>query len=388
MTEQPESPMVRRVDVAVIGGGLTGCAAAYHVARAGANVTLVERHDLNTQASGRNAGGLHGQIQHPSFLQRGDDWARRFGQVLPLLRDAVSRWTELEDELGIDLEVRLKGGIVVASSRAQLPALERKAAIETAHGSDVRLLDRDGLLALAPYVSEAMAGGLHCPHEGTANPLLAAPAFAQAALANGAEMLLRADVRAIEREDGGYRLRTSRGDVRAARVLDCGGSAAGAVSGLLGRPLPVEGEPIQVTVTEAVAPLVSHMLYAAAGRLTLKQASAGTLLIGGGWPAAVAPDGSLQVDAASVRENLRLACQVVPAVAGAQLVRTWPGAVNATPDELPLIGELPGLPGFVVAVFPYLGFTCGPLLGRIAADLALGRDPGYELGPFSPSRFA
>jgi glycine/D-amino acid oxidase-like deaminating enzyme len=160
------------------------------------------------------------------------------------------------------------------------------------------------------------------------------------------------------------------------------------VSGLLGLPLPVEGEPIQVTVTEAVAPLVSHLLYYAGGRLTLKQSRPGTLLIGGGWPARLAADGGLQVDAGSVRGNLALACRVVPAVASAQLVRTWPGWVNATPDELPIIGELPGAPGFVVAVFPYLGFTCGPLLGRIAADLVRGRDPGYELGWLSPARFA
>jgi glycine/D-amino acid oxidase-like deaminating enzyme len=374
--------------VAIVGGGLTGCAAAFHLAAAGADVVLVERYDLNTQASGRNAGGLHGQIQHPSFLQRGDGWARRFAQLLPLLRDAVSLWTTLERELGSDLEVTLKGGLVVASTEDQLPALERKAAIELAAGSDVRLLDRAGLLELAPYVSEAMVGGLHCPHEGTANPLLAAPAFARGAAARGARFLLRTEVAGIERTPGGYTLRTRRGPVECGQVLDCGGSTAGQVSGLLGLPLPIEGEPIQVTVTEAVAPLVSHMLYYAGGRLTLKQSRPGTLLIGGGWPARQSADGGLEVDADSVRQNLALACTVVPAVASAQLVRTWPGFVNATPDELPVIGELPGAPGFTVVVFPYLGFTCGPLMGRIAADLVLGRDPGYELGWLSPARFA
>jgi glycine/D-amino acid oxidase-like deaminating enzyme len=377
-----------RADVVVVGGGLTGCAAAYHLAAEGADVVLVERHDLNTQASGRNAGGLHGQIQHPSFLARGEDWARRFGELLPLLREAVSRWTELESELGADLEVQLKGGVVVASTEEQLRQLERKAAIETAHGSDVRLLGRDELLALAPYVAGDLAGGLHCPHEGTANPLLAAPAFARAAIARGARLQLQTEVRAIARTNGGYRVETSAGALACEQVLDCGGAVAGEVSALVGVPLPVEGEPIQVTVTEAVAPLVSHLVYYAGGKLTLKQARAGTLLIGGGWPALSGADGRLAPSAASLRENLRLACRVVPAVAAAQLVRTWPGAVNATPDELPVIGELPGAPGFTVAVFPYLGFTCGPLLGRIAAQLVLGRDPGYELAPYAPSRFA
>ena len=64
----------------MIGGGVTGASAAYHLAKAGAGVTLVERHDLNTQASGRNAGGLHGQIQLEPFLQQGEQWARSSGR--------------------------------------------------------------------------------------------------------------------------------------------------------------------------------------------------------------------------------------------------------------------------------------------------------------------
>ena len=81
----PIVPRQMSEDVLVIGGGVTGCAAAYYLARAGARVTLAERHDLNTQASGRNAGGLHGQIQHEPFLELGEGWARAFGPTLALM---------------------------------------------------------------------------------------------------------------------------------------------------------------------------------------------------------------------------------------------------------------------------------------------------------------
>jgi glycine/D-amino acid oxidase-like deaminating enzyme len=54
------------------------------------------------------------------------------------------------------------------------------------------------------------------------------------------------------------------------------------------------------------------------------------------------------------------------------------------PDERPALGEL--VPGFVLALFPYLGFTCGPLLGRLAASLALGDEVDLDLTPFAPSR--
>src|SRR5579884_1325231 len=107
-------------DVVVIGGGITGCAAAYYLAGSDVDVALVERHDLNTQASGRNAGGLHGQIQHEPFFEYGEDWARAFGPALRLMQDSIDIWTTLERELDAELEVSVGGGLIVASDEAQL----------------------------------------------------------------------------------------------------------------------------------------------------------------------------------------------------------------------------------------------------------------------------
>src|ERR1043166_8832379 len=112
--------MRQRTDLVVIGGGVTGCATAFYLAHAGVNVTLVERHDLNTQASGRNAGGLHGQIQHEPFLELGEAWAHAFGPSLALMRESIGLWHDLERELGADLEVNVCGGIIVAASETQL----------------------------------------------------------------------------------------------------------------------------------------------------------------------------------------------------------------------------------------------------------------------------
>jgi sarcosine oxidase, subunit beta len=368
-------PMVDDPDVLVIGGGVTGCAAAYELARAGADVMLIERHDLNTQASGRNAGGLHGQIQQEPFLELGEEWARAFGPALSLLRDSVELWRGLGEELGADLEVNVCGGLYVASTEEQLRELERKAAIEQALGNGVELLARGDLPS---YVSDRIVGGLLCAHEGKANPLLAAPALARAAAAHGARLLLRTDVQAVEPSGAGFRVETSAGELRCGRIVDCSGTEIGR---LAGARLPVERWPIQAYATEAVPPLVEHLLYYAGGRLTLKQARFGTVLIGGGWPSR--EDG--RVDLASLGDNLRLAVDVVPAVAGIPLLRSWAGICPGVHDQRPIIGEV--APRYLVALFPFLGFSGGPMLGRIAAQLALGQDPGRDLEPFSPARF-
>ncbi|NUR74994.1 MAG: FAD-binding oxidoreductase [Thermoleophilia bacterium] len=372
-------------DVLVVGGGVTGCAAAYYLAQAGADVTLVERYDLNTQASGRNAGSLHGQIQHEAFLELGEEWAFEWGPTLSLLRDSIDLWRGLPEELGADLEVDVCGGLLVAATDAQLRDIERKAAIERSFGVGVELLSRDDLQRVAPYVSGRMAGALLCEVEGKANPLLAVPALARAAADRGARLLLETEVHSVERRRSGFGVETTAGTIDCGRIVDCGGAEAAVVSKLVGVDVPVERWPIQMSVTEAVPPLVTHLVYFAKEKLTLKQAKSGSLLIGGGWPSREDDSGRLSVDVTSLAPNLRLAIEVVPQIAGASLLRTWAGVCPGIADWRPVIGE--AAPGFFVALFPFLGFTGGPLLGKIVAQLALGEETGRDLAPFSPVRF-
>jgi glycine/D-amino acid oxidase-like deaminating enzyme len=374
--------MLNDCDAVVIGGGVTGCAATLELVRRGVQATLVERYDLNTQASGRNAGSLHGQIQHEPFTLLGEEWARSFAPALALLHDSLSIWRSLGDEVGVDLEVNLAGGLLVASTEEQLRAIERKAALERSLGSPVEVLSRVDLRSVAPYLSERLVGGMLCELEGKANSLLAAPALARAAVEGGARLRLHTEIRAVERTQMGYEVDTAAGRIRCDRILDCGGTEIGRLAGL---DLPVERWPMQVAVTEAAPPLIRHLVYFAGGRLTLKQAKVGSLLIGGGWAARELGNGRLAPDLASLGPNLRLAIDVVPEVATASLLRAWAGICPGTADQLPIIGEV--APGYVVAMFPFLGFTAGPLLGRLAAQLALGEDTGRDLAPFSPDRF-
>ena len=371
----------------MVGGGITGCATAAELARAGADVLLVERFELNTQGSGYNAGSLHAQIQHEPFLRLGEGWARAFAPATRFLTDSIERWCALPAEIGAELEFKLGGGVLVAATEAQLRDVERKVAIEREQGLDVALLTRDELRTVAPYVSEAMAGGELCRTEGKANPLLAAPAFARAALAHGARLALRTELLGLERDGDGYLAGTPDGSIACRRVVVCGGVDAGRVTEMLGFGIPVQGIPIQASVTEPVAPLVPHLVYFAGEPLTLKQAAAGSVLIGGGWPAALDASGRPRVDGESLRQNLRVATTVVPAVSAARLLRTWAGFVNGLDDWLPVIGEVPGARGAFVGVFPWMGFTAGPLMGEVLAALALGRQPDRDLAPFAPDRF-
>lgn len=376
-----------QTDVLIVGGGLAGCATACYLAREGVEVTLVERYDLNTQASGSNAGSIHAQIPHEPFMTQGEGWARNYAPTIPLMLESIRIWSGLEAELGCDLEFHLGGGILVGETEAQLRDIERKAVVERAHGLTVEMLSRDDLRRIAPYVSERMQGGAFCPTEGKANPLKVTPAFARAALKHGARILSATSLTSLQPDGRGYLAQTSRGPIRAGRVVNSAGAEAGRVAAMLGMDLPIEGHPIQVNVTEPVEPFMSHLMYFAGEKLTLKQARNGSLLIGGGWPARRSGvSDRLAVDLDSLRANLRVARTVVPCVGAARLLRVWPAIVNGTADWKPILGEVPGLPGFFMNMFPWMGFTAGPIAARTTADLVLGRKPVMDLAQFSALR--
>lgn len=380
-----------RCDFAVIGGGLAGMAVAYHLARdGGADVIVLERGELNAAASGNNSGSIHAQIPVEPFLNQGEGWARRFAPTLRLMMAGIARWKELPDELDApELEVSARGGLVVARRESELAMLGRKASIERENGLDTRLLDRDELRSLAPYLAEDSVGGSFCAIEGKANPLMGTFAFARSCERLGVRIRRRTGVVGIERDVGGaWLLRTEAGGlVRARTVVNCGGAEAGRIASWLGLDLPIEAHPIQVTVTERAAPFIPHLVYSAADRLSLKQSAQGTVLIGGGWPARLHPVTGLPViDEGSLVANLRLAVASVPAIGALRVVRSWAAIVNGTQDWRPILGELPGAPRVFLCFFPWMGFTAGPAVARLIAELALGRrtadDP--ELRGFAP----
>lgn len=373
-------------DVIVIGGGIAGCSTAFYLAADGVDVLLLEQADLNLAASGNNAGNLHAQVQHEPFLEMGEAWARQFGPALPFFAHSIALWQSAGTRIGADLEVSLDGGLLVATDEAQMRMIEAKARIERSFGVPIELLDRASLLSRAPYLAPAVRGGAYCPIEGKASPLVAAPAFARAAQLRGARILRGQRVLGIERRDGEYLVTCTGGSHRARRIVNAAGVEAGHIAAFVGARIDMQAFPIQLTVTEPAAPLVGHLVYSARHRLTMKQTHQGTLLIGGGWPALIDSQGRPQVSAASLSRNLAVALEVVPAVASLSVVRTWAAIVNGTANWKPLLGELPGAPGFFLNYVPWMGFTGGPAGGSIIASLVQGRAPevDFDLAPLRP----
>jgi glycine/D-amino acid oxidase-like deaminating enzyme len=93
-------------------------------------------------------------------------------------------------------------------------------------------------------------------------------------------------------------------------------------------------------------------------------------------------------DAAAVRQTYSRAVELLPALRDARIANAWAGFVDSTPDGVPAIGEVPEIPGFILAAgFSGHGFGIGPGAGHLIADLVTGTEPIFDPAPYSPGRF-
>jgi sarcosine oxidase subunit beta len=387
---------VRTADVLVIGGGLVGCATACRLAEGGASVEVVDATYPNAGASGANAGSLHFQIER-RFLENGEALADQAAQILSLNRLAIEEWRGLEADLGVDLHVHMRGGLMVAGTAAEVATLEAKAEREARGGLATRLVDGDEARRLAPTLSPSILAATHLQDEGHADPKAVTPAFAARAETLGARITMGAQVVAVRRARQGY-VATIRNDaatfeICAAKVLIAAGAWSAGIGELFNLHLPLYPVALQMNVTERVAPFLDQLIQHVGRRLSMKQAHAGNLLIGGGWPSKMALDDSGRFDLdrpaelleASLNGNLAVAVEVMPRVANMNLIRTWTGITAISADQLPLVGALPQAPGVYVAAGGS-AFTLGPIFARLLARQMLD-EPEDRLALFAPARF-
>ncbi|WP_024354867.1 NAD(P)/FAD-dependent oxidoreductase [Brevundimonas naejangsanensis] len=387
---------MERLDVVVIGGGLVGAATAFRLAQAGASVAVVEAGYPNIGASGANAGSLHFQLER-RFLENGEALADQAAQVLSLNRLAIEEWRRLDAEMGPDLHIHMRGGLMVAETADQVRTLERKVAREVEGGLDTRLIDGAEARIIAPGLSEAVTAAAYLASEGHADPKALTPAFMTRAQTAGVQLLQGARLTAVGSDAQGYRLTVRRGeaDIELAtrKVLIAAGAWTGRIGELFNLHLPIYPVALLMNVTERAPPMLEQLIQHVGQRLSMKQAHAGNMLIGGGWPSRMRLDATGRFDldrsaellTPSLAGNLGVASRIFPPVAELNLIRSWTGITAITADQTPLVGEVPQAPGVYVAAGGS-AFTLGPVFARLLARLILDERED-RLSIFSPARF-
>ena len=368
---------VAGADVVIIGGGLHGCSAALHLARAGVRALVVEKNDVGRHASGVNAGGVR-------------TLARNEAEI-PLALAALELWHRIGELVDDDCGFESFGQIRVAENDADAAALQQREARLRALGySHERWIGADELFRRVPALARHCVGGLIADRDGAALPYRTTAAFRRKAEALGQVFLENTRVLGVRREGNGWAVDTSAGTLSCRVLVNCAGAWADAICAALGEPVPLEAIGPMMLVTLRMPRFLEPVVLGTGRPLSFKQTAEGTVLIGGGRLSRV--DRGLETTELDFRElaaSARTVHDLVPVMRGAVIHRGWAGIEARMPDEIPVIGPSSSAPDVYHAFgFSAHGFELGPIVGRITAELITTGASTYPIAPFSIRRFA
>jgi len=378
----------RRADVTVIGGGVIGSSAAYHLAVKKIDVVLLEKGDF---ASGTSS-ACDGLI----FLQ-----SKKPGPHLELAMAGRSRFDDLPEELESDIELRCKGGMIIIERDSELQAMERFVEEQRKIGLEVSLLEGYEARELEPCLSDDVTAATFCPLDGQVNPISLTLAFLKAAKSRGAKVFSHTPATGIELRGGAIEgVRTLRGVIRTETVVNAGGVYAPQIGKMVGLDIPIVPRRGQLLVTEALPRLLSRCLISAryiaakydsgtvSGEdrgISLEQTENGNFLLGSTREFVGFDRRTTQY---AIQRILSDTTRVIPRLKDAHLIRAFAGLRPYTPDGLPILGKVRSVGGFIMAAgHEGDGIALSSVTGQLVAEIVADGKSGTPLEPFALERF-
>jgi sarcosine oxidase subunit beta len=393
----PEGRM-SETEILVVGGGIAGASAAFHLAAHGRRVTLLERGEIASGASGVNAGAIDSI-----------GWGTRPDLQAHLTAGSVDIFKAVQLDHGEDIEFRQSGALQAIHTPEQLEFERQRIDTLRARGHQVELLATREVRSLEPGCSPTLLGAMYSPLRSQADPGRATRALATLAERQGARILTHHEVWTLApRPAGGYVAGTAHGEIVAGELVLAAGAWCGPVGALLGLEVPIVPVRGQMWATPPVPPSIFQTISSAESQhawhldpggeppfLTIRKGARvtrhlygrqrrdGEIIFGGdreqvGW--------NTTPDPAGIAVNRNHAAEVLPFLANLGVARTWAGLMPFPLDGKPLIGRVPGREHlWIVSGLASSGFGRGPMAGKLLADYLHTGKPAPVLVEADPS---
>ena len=371
----------------IVGGGIVGCSTAYHLARLGWDVVLLERKKL-TSGTTFHAAGLVGQL-------------RSNANITQLLGYSVRLYDTLEQETGQATGWKMNGGLRLACNAERWTEVRRQATTAHSFGLDMQLLTPKEAQDLWPLMQiDDVMGAAFLPTDGQANPSDITLSLAKGARQAGARIFEDTKVLSVELEKGVITgVVTGKGRIETPVVIACCGQWTRAFAKSVGVNVPLVPMQHQYMVTERIAGVTPSLpTLRDPDRLTYYKEEVGGLVMGGyepnpkPWAVDGIPQGFhytlLDSDFDHFEPMMELALGRVPALETAGIKTLVNGPESFTPDGNFILGEAPELRNFFVgAGFNAFGIAAGGGAGMALAEWVAKGEPPFDLWPVDIRRF-
>jgi sarcosine oxidase subunit beta len=351
----------------VVGAGVIGCSIAYHLARRGASVIVIDANGIGTGTSSATLGLVWVQRKEPAEYME-----------LNLLSSRIH--TALAKTFDEDVELSQIGGISSYLDEAtylkQLNIMERLNAASQHH--EARAISPHEAHVMEPGLSPNIVGAIFCPHDGEINPIKLTINLARNAKKSGATFITQTSISGILRDENGVRgVETDKGSIRASSVVVAAGSATSDLVRLVGIELPMVFERGQLLVTE---PMRRVLIYPTGNT---RQTVRGNVLLGVTYE----PNQSERIT--TMQGAHRVANDAVsryPALKDVQIIRHFAGIRPLPKDGKPYLGPVERVPGLFVAT-SHSGITLAPLHGKVISELILDGRTDVPIESYRPERY-
>jgi len=382
--------METHAKVVVIGGGVVGCSILFHLAKFGwKDVILLERDELTSGSSWHAAGQIHTISSDPNI-------SRLQGYTINLYK-------EIEELSGQDIGHHATGGFYLASTKEWYDYLKRERSKARYMGLDQEFISPREVAERHPLIDpKHYYAALWDDLDGDLDPSGVTYAFAKAARVHGARYYTHTPVvETVQRSDGSWDVITPKGNINAEYIVNCGGLWAREVGQLSGLPLPVQPMEHHYLITEEIAAVANAGRRLPAGidyeaNIYFRQEGKGMLL--GTYEPKSTPwkvEGTpmdfghelLNPDLERIADRLEMSFERIPAIGEAGIKNIINGPFTFGPDGNPMIGPVPGMRNYWVAVGVMAGFCQGGGVGLTMAEWMIDGEPSIDVWAMDVARF-
>lgn len=368
---------IKKYNVCIIGGGITGTALGYFLCKLGeTSVAVFEKSYLSSGSTGRCAGGIRQQ------------WSTR--PNVRLAMRSVKLFERFKEDVGMDIEYKQGGYLVLSYSEEEAAQFELNVKMQREEGLMVDVLSPKEVSQRFPYVNtEGLVMATFCQTDGHANPHKAVIGYAQAIKRMGGHIYTHTEVKGIDVESNKVvGIDTTRGYFKCNAVVNASGPWSKEIGSLVGIDLPTESYRHQILVTEALENFFPMMAISFSGNFYMRQTQHGQFILGQG-DKDEKPGINYNVTFKFEEELISKMVKIFPFLKNVRLMRHWSGMYNMSPDAQPIIGQSDQVKGFYYAVgYSGHGFMVAPAVGEALAELILfGKTLHTDISYLNLNRF-